>query len=458
MRRQLGLLLVLVCLFFGVAAPVYALTDAQRAQLQSQLDALEAQIAQQQAILNQKQTQGVSLQRDIDILNAEIKQAQLSIQARDLAIQQLNDNIQGKTDTLTGLTAQMNAELESLAGILREKDQLDNTSLAVAVLSSDSISTFFSDLDSFDQINSQMQDSFSQIQDTQAQTQAAKTDLENQRDQETQLRQAQALQQAQIQAQQDQEKTILTETKGQEQSYEALIAANQKSASQIRAALFQLNGSAAIPFGTALDYATEAQQKTGIRPAFLLGLIREESNLGQNVGTGSWQTDLYNCYLNLGYVTSAGKQKTAFLSITASLGLNPDSMPVSAKQPYGCGGAMGPAQFEPTTWAGYAGYIGSTFSYSASHDRIGALTGNTPPNPWNPDDAFMAAALYLTDNGAAAQSTSAEFRAAMCYLAGCSGVNNQSLQFYGQNVAMYATQYQCQIDIINGKSQSASCN
>ena len=70
----------------------------------------------------------------------------------------------------------------------------------------------------------------------------------------------------------------------------------------------------------------------------------------------------------------------------------------------------------------------------------------------------MAAALYLTDNGAAAQTASAEFGAAMCYLAGCGNASVRSLQFYGQNVAMYAAGFQCQINVINGKPAGSSCD
>jgi hypothetical protein len=34
-----------------------------------------------------------------------------------------------------------------------------------------------------------------------------------------------------------------------------------------------------------LQFATEASQKTGVRPAFLLGILTQESNLGKNVGS-----------------------------------------------------------------------------------------------------------------------------------------------------------------------------
>ena len=81
-------------------------------------------------------------------------------------------------------------------------------------------------------------------------------------------------------------------------------------------------------------------------------------------------------------------------------------------------------------------------------DRIGKRTGSSPPNPWEPKDAFMAAGLLLMDNGADKKTYQMEFRAAMCYLAGCSNAKKASLQFYGRDVMDIAAKYQTQIDIL----------
>ncbi len=431
-------------------------TDAYRASLQAQLDAINAQIAQQQVILTGAEAQSSSLQQAVTVLKAQIASAKLAIQARDLTIQELTGNITEKQDTIFGLNTQLGSEKDSLAGILREKDELENTSLVVAMLSSDSLSTFFSDLDTFDTIDSSLQQSFTEISSTTDATQAQKDALETQLEQESQLRQVQALQEQQVEARQTQENTLLTQTKGQEKTYQKLIVANQKTAAQIQAALFQLTGSKAISFGQALEYAQLAQKQTGIRPAFLLGIIDEESNLGVNVGTGTFTTDSYNCYINLGSPTKAALQKKVFYSIVQSLGLAPDSVPVSKKQSYGCGGAMGPAQFIATTWAMYAGYPAPGYAYDSSKDRVGKLTGDTPPSPWAPKDALMASALYLTDSGADAKTPAAEFKAAMCYLAGCGNTGNKSLQFYGNQVLCNELKYQQDIDTITGSSDAAA--
>jgi hypothetical protein len=219
---------------------------------------------------------------------------------------------------------------------------------------------------------------------------------------------------------------IIYETKGQEKIYQQMLKDREKDAARIRAELFALSGSAAISFERALDLAKRAGAKTGVRPAFILGIIAEESNLGQNVGKGNWKVDMHPT-----------RDVPIFKEITAELGLDPDQMPVSKKVWYGYGGAMGPAQFIPSTWVGFK-------------SRISALTGNNPPNPWDPEDAFMAAALYSKDNGADKQTYNAEFRAAMCYLAGCKNASKASLQFYGEDVMDLAAKYQKQIDILGG--------
>ncbi len=444
--RLAGAFLVLTLLLVTGAQPIThaqeagsTQVDAYRANLQAQLDALNAQIAAQQKILTDTQNQSKSLQRDVAVLTAQITSAKLAIKARDISIQQLTADIGAKQNTITGLNKQLDAEKESLAGILRQKNSLDRTSLVVAMLSSQSLSAFFSDLDSFESINKSLQQSFVTINDTTVATQAQKDALEAKKEEESQLREVQALQEKQVEAQQAQKNKLLADTKGQEANYQKLIAANQKSAAQLRAALFSLTGSAAIPFGKALDYANLAAQETGIRPAFLLGIITEESNLGENVGTGTYLVDMHPT-----------RDVPVFKAIAASLGLDASTLPVSKKAWYGWGGAMGPAQFIPSTWAIYAGYVKPDYHYDQNKDRVGARTGNTPPSPWDPKDAFMASSLYLTDSGADAKTPAAEFKAAMCYLAGCGNTSNKSLQFYGNDVLCFELKYQQDIDTITG--------
>jgi membrane-bound lytic murein transglycosylase B len=97
---------------------------------------------------------------------------------------------------------------------------------------------------------------------------------------------------------------------------------------------------------------------------------------------------------------------------------------------------MGPAQFIPSTWKMLAA-------------RIGAAVGKSTPDPWNPGDAIMANAIYVSDLGAKAQTFTAERDAACRYYSGRSctapGVSNA---FYGNAVMEHAKAIQANIDII----------
>ena len=436
-RLSAAVLALVLCLSAPSFLSAQGVVDDRRAALQRELAQIEREIAQQQVFLDAKQRERVSLERDVAILDAQIDRAKLSIRARTIAIQGLTREIQQKEGTITGLDEKITREKESLAAILRQTNEISDTSLVLVALSRDTISDFFEDLEVFESVQRRLFESFHMIEQSKKVTKAEKEDLEEKREQEVALRTLQELEKKKIEAREAEKQRILKVTKGDEAAYQALISTKQKSAAQIRAELFALRGSAAIPFGQALEYAEAAAKQTGVRPAFLLGIVAEESNLGENVGTGSWRVDMHPT-----------RDQPIFAAITAHLGLNPDTMPVSKKPWYGYGGAMGPAQFIPSTWVLYAGYekSGGTWVYNASKDRIGKLTGNTPPNPWSPEDAFMAVALKLASNGATKGSTPAQKRramweAAMTYFSGSNWRKNKAIHFYGNNVLAMADSY-----------------
>lgn len=416
------------------AADIATTIDARRAELETNLADLEKEIDAQRSILQNKQRERVSLERDVAILDAQIQEAKLSIRARDISIEKLRTDIGGKQKLIGTLLDKMEGERRSLAQLVRKTNEVDQYSIVEVALAKENISELFSDIDSLDFLGRALGESLNEIEKTKNLTEEQKRVLESKRAEEEELRGIQVLQKRRIEESEADKKQILNITKGQENVYQQVIKQKEKSAAAIRSELFTLRGSAAIPFEKALLFAEKASKTTGVRAAFILGTIAEESELGANVGSGNWQKDLYQCYKNIGYPTSAEKQKAAFFEITGELGLNPDAMPVSKAPYYGCGGAMGPAQFMPTTWQLYKSSIASR-------------TGHNPPSPWDAGDAFMAAALLLRDNGAAAGGFTAERRAALRYLAG-GNWQKSSYAFYGDDVMALAEKYQKMIDVL----------
>ena len=400
----------------------------RRAKLERELNDLENQINNYRSIIQVKQDEAASLKRDISIYNAKVGKAKLEIRRLDLEVSNIAQVIQkqlGQIDLLSGKTEE---EKKSLAELIRKSNELDSTSLAELVLGYEQLSDFFVVSDTFETIHRSIQNSLDEIRSTQQQLEIENDRLENKKSERIQLKTAQELERKRLGSLEKEKSKLLEITKGAEKVYQAIVTTKQKDAATIRSQLFLLSGSPSIPFERAVEYANFVWNELKIRQAFLLGIIAEESNLGANVGTGNWKADLSH--------SKCAKQRTAFVEITSELGLDPDLMPVSKKTWYGyCGGAMGPAQFIPTTWQLYK-------------NNISKITGSNPPNPWDPKTAFVAAGLLLKDNGAVSGNYAAERKAALRYLAG-SNWNKPSYSFYGDDVMDLATKYQEQIDIIS---------
>lgn len=449
------LLLFFVLLPYSVFAVGEDDVAARRAQLERDLAALEQEIANQSVFLEEKRTERVSLERDIAILDAQIEKAQLSIRARDLSIQKLTSDIGSKSDTIVALDEKLQRERQSLANILRKTNEIDDSTIVEFVLASQDISDFFSDIDSFASIKASLRESFVEIEDTKVVTADEREQLEARRTEEQELRTLQVLQRKEIEAKQAERADILRVTKGQEDAYQQVINTIEKSAAEIRSELFVLRDSAAIPFGEALALANRASAETGVRPALVLGVLKQETRLGEFLGTGTYTVDMHPT-----------RDVPVFLKITEVLGLDPRQMPVSKQPSYGWGGAMGPAQFIPSTWACFGGFVNVTtgkcgrgtdgtyagpWEYQPSKDRIRQLLGkNSPGNPWENQDAFMASALLLKDNGAARGTYASERLAALRYFAGWGNAEKPAYAFYGDGVMEHAAFFQKQIDILGG--------
>ncbi len=398
---------------------------AQKAALQAQLDQINTQIKQNQAGLGQLQTQRTSLERDVAILDAKIKDAQLAIKARDLTLRQLKGGISDKEKGISTLDSKVATGQESVAQMLRETHVIDNTSFAAIALAG-SLQGLMREIDDFEVIQRALSSSFAQMAAARSDLASRKTALEDQQQEEQDLLQIQVLQQNSLKDNERQKQSLVKSAKGQESVYQKLIVTQQKTAAQIEAELFSLRDTKSVSFGDMYTFAKEAGAALGVRPAFVLGILAEESNLGQNVGSGSWRVDM-----------NPTRDAPVFAEICATLGLNPDSQPVSKKPWYGWGGAMGPAQFIPSTWKQYA-------------DRISRITNQNPPNPWDARTAAFASALLLADNGADKQNPAAERLAALRYLAGWKNAGKAAYAFYGDDVMELAAKFQSQIQVIGG--------
>ena len=330
--------------------------------------------------LENKQAERQSLERDVSILETQIGKAQLGIQARAVAIEQLTEQIGDKEEVIIILNERLDKQRRSIADLMRKTHEVDDFSMVEIMLSNQNLSEFFVDFESFRSINNSLSDSLRALDEIKRDTEQQKDSLEDKQLSEAELKAKQEAEKRAIEARELEKERILSVTKGEEESYQQLLASQRKSVAQLRAQLFELlGGGGAIPFPQAVDLAVTAGNAVGVEPALILAILEQESSYGSNIG---------GC--TMGDVTSGrdimhpDRDKPVFLAMADALGFDAATQAVSCPliqngSRIGWGGAMGASQFIPSTWAIYGGFVntGGGWTYNRANDAIRSLLGKS---------------------------------------------------------------------------------
>jgi len=407
----------------------------QQADLERQLKEIEAQIAQYQQELKGVQGEKNTLQNKINQLKNQQSTLNLQVRSTSLQIDALSGKISETENTIGQNEIKMEQIREQIGQTIRAIDERDKDYFVLMLLGQSNLSEILAQVEDYYQLSESLKSFLEELTRVNQELDRQQEVLAGQKDDAKDMLAIQNLQRQQLSESVNQQNSLLSETKGRESNYQNIIRDTQKQAQEIRQRLYQLIGvPTQITFGQAVDIAQGVSAQTGVRAAFLLAVLTQESNLGKNVGTcnraGDPPSKSYKVVMN------PKRDQPAFLQITSELGLDPDTTPISCPMhdskgnQVGWGGAMGPAQFIPSTWMGYK-------------TRIEAITGRTA-NPWDIRDAFLAAGIKLANDGATKQS--GEWAAAMIYF---SGSTNVKYRFYGDNVVAQANKYQADIDTLN---------
>lgn len=449
-QMKSGIFLLLIGGFWLNGGMIYSvqaqdLTEEQRTALQQELVQVEAEQKQAAKELVAAQSKSASLARDIAVLDAKIRTAELNIKAKNILIQSLGNDISKKVTKINNLEDRIERGIDTLSQLMRKTNELNDLSIPELILSTNTVTQLIQDFDNFESVQESLRTTFEQLKSDKNTTTEEKEALDNRRNAEMDARYEIQQQQKNIESNKVEQRQLLSLSKGAEQSYTKLIADKQARAAQIRSALFSLRDAAAIPFGQALQYATLASQRTGVRPAFILAIITQESNLGSNVGK-CYVTDMETgaginakTGARVSNVMSPRRDVQPFIQILKEIGGEPSKQVVSCPFSIGWGGAMGPAQFIASTWMLVKDSVSSAVGISGM------------PDPWNPAHAFMASAIYLRDLGASNQTYTSERNAACKYYSGraCGLVTGNTT--YGNSVIALADKIQrTMIDPLKG--------
>jgi membrane-bound lytic murein transglycosylase B len=407
---------------------------AQQQDLQNQLKELQSQINDIQNQLKQTTSEKNTLANKVKTLKKQQDILNLQIKATDLQVGELGGQISETENLIVFNTGKTQDLKNQIASVIRAIDQSDQRPFIYVAVGTGKLSDVFNAYQEYAKISQGLSAVVSELNKANADLETQKHNLAQKQEDAENLLTIKVLQQSQLSGTVSDQNNLLAQVKGKEADYQITLNDTKARASEISGRIYQLIGiSGQVTFGEAYKLAQWASGATGVDAAFLLAVLTQESNLGKNVGTcnrlGDGPEKSYKA------VMKPTRDIEPFLAITQGLGMNPDITPVSCAmkdkngKQLGWGGAMGPAQFIPSTWMGYK-------------DKVSALTGNYPSNPWDIRDAFAAAGILLKNNGADG-TTQGNWNAAMRYF---SGGTNKAYSFYGDNVLALAAKYQTDIN------------
>ncbi len=443
MKKAIIFFLILL-LLSGSGYFVFGQTDIEkeRAQLEAELERLEREINEANRGITATEAEKKTLEYQISKLQGEINTLSAQINRNRVVVQNLGLKIADTQGSIIKTTEKIEQSKEELAEMIRMVDMESRSSTWEIIFSERNISTIFNSLNSLERLSAETRSILNEVINLRRSLQGYKEDLESDKEQTERVARIQEAQKAQEEAARAERQRLhgLTEAEYQEQlkQREELEA----EAKRIRERLFELVGlpdEVATPtFEEAYHIAKWVSDRTGVRAAFILSIIQQESALGRNVGQ-CYLADLSSgasVNINTGLRYSNGIHPTRdippFISITRELGRDPLKTRVSCPLSYGYGGAMGPAQFIPSTWQMVRAEVRGILGYE--------------PDPWKIRDSFMASGVLLRRNGAAPQTRQAEWNAAMRYFSG--GTTNSNFFWYADQVINRADQFERDIEVM----------
>ena len=415
-----SLLLAFVLSFSGAnisKAEISADVQQDISEKERQIQEFEKQREEYQAQINEKQKESRTLEGEIFILDTEIKKLQLEIKTLGLAIQKTDFEINETADSIDAALSKIKRIKESLAEFLRIVYQSEQENLFEILLKNRDLSDFFGNLENIRSSQEKAQITIEELKQLKIELEEKQEELEAKRLEQIALKNIQEIQKREVNVVKKERSDILKITKGDEKKFQNLVNTTNQSIQKLREEV-QFLLKQGVTLEEAIKFGHLAAIRTGIRPAFLIAVLESESALGVNVG---------KCYITdatsgasrnvtTGQVFTRGinpkRDLPLFIKVAQELGKDPFQTPISCWQPFyvrgvsvGWGGGMGPAQFIPSTWF-------------LLNEDVARITGRSPPNPWNIEDAFLAAAVLLAQGGATSQTRAGEVAAAKAYFSG----------------------------------------
>jgi predicted nucleic acid-binding Zn-ribbon protein len=382
------------------------MTEEEKKELEEKEEEYEEKKEKYEEKLEKVQNEKSQLQNNLNSVNYSLNTTRRTIDDVLSDIKEKESDIDRHNAQIISLEGQITLYQRSLAEMMRRVYYTQHTRSLSSVVENDGTRRFMERSNDLGDVRQKVVTVVHQIDDAKELQKQKKKELE-------QLK--------------EEKETLLQEHKKKEATLLSQSAAVQTEIFKVDTTLAELNAklsavesklSALLGDSFSTDDIVEAakfaSKKTDVRKSFLLGMLVVETDLGRFTGGCTYKES-----------KMGDKNEDIFKRICKDLDYNYKKVKVSCPLSYGIGGAMGVAQFMPTTWAGY-------------ESKIEKYTGHSPADPWSLTDGVMAMAIKLANDGATSEK--GEYNAARRYYCG-SNIDRSVCVNYGNKVKYWAENY-----------------
>ena len=256
-----------------------ALASSETKEIEDKLDKVEKE-------LEESQQKEKTIQSELDVINGNIEVVQLQIQKTQTLIDDFDKQIDEKENGINAIEERMEIQKEILKKYIKLTQQ-GNSELDLILMNQEkNMGDYFEALDSYEIVQSKIKKILDEIRQDKTKLEEEKNSLEDDRTEQQKIYALQDDQKKSLQYEERKKNLFLEKTQEN-------ISLLDIERSELRKQLNALQSlGEPITLNEAIDAAEYASKKTDVRTAFLLGVLRVESNLGQNVGGGTYKVDM----------------------------------------------------------------------------------------------------------------------------------------------------------------------
>jgi peptidoglycan DL-endopeptidase CwlO len=226
----------------------------------SQIKALEAEIAKYQQQLNAVGAQKNTLQSAVNALALSQKQLASKIKVTETNISWANKQIRDLTLSIGDKEVAISTDHQAIANALRTIHQTDNLSLVAQVISADNVSDAWKAADEMVQFNRALDANIAELRSARVVLTDNRDKVNAEKAKLVALQNELAVQNKSIEVSKAAQQKLLTETKNQESAYQGLIAQKRAQQAQFEQQLYQYEAQ----LKAALDPSTIPGARSGV--------------------------------------------------------------------------------------------------------------------------------------------------------------------------------------------------